>query len=291
MVLDERRADDLRARRAPGRTATMRIAGFLTICLLAAAVVLIWNARQPVGCTGGPLSCLTAADWGTFIAGVFAPIAFIWLVAAVSIQSQELAEQREELRLTRLEFAENREVMRQQADEARKQAEFIGLQTDILKRQDDDRVRELQSERMAHDIQELADLICNNLSHVPLLIGEDDAGKKRHTLFPGLTRTRDNHILDFEAHLRQPVRDFGIVGEFGIDPHVLRMVELALQITERIIAVGSSMGAAEVVVLERLRLLRLAESLRTIVAANTAYVASAGTRKVVDALVNRLGLK
>lgn len=69
---------------------------------------------------------------GDFLAGVFAPIAFLWLVVAVLIQSQELSLQRQELAATRAEVTENRKVAQAQADEARRQAEFIGKQTQIL---------------------------------------------------------------------------------------------------------------------------------------------------------------
>ena len=78
-------------------------------------------------------------EWGDFMAGVFAPIAFVWLVTAVWIQSAELREQREELKLTRQEFQEQREVMKDQreamqaqVEEAKRQAVFIGTQTRIL---------------------------------------------------------------------------------------------------------------------------------------------------------------
>lgn len=64
-------------------------------------------------------------EWGDFVAGVSAPIAFIWLVVAVLLQSTELREQRKELALTRSEFASNRAVMD-------KQAAFIKTQTDIM---------------------------------------------------------------------------------------------------------------------------------------------------------------
>jgi hypothetical protein len=36
---------------------------------------------------------------GDPLAGIFAPLAFLWLVAAVLVQSQELQEQRKELKL------------------------------------------------------------------------------------------------------------------------------------------------------------------------------------------------
>ncbi|WP_162895112.1 hypothetical protein [Rhizobium terrae] len=63
-----------------------------------------------------------------FIAGIFAPLAFFWLVAAVMIQSDELKLQREEI-------AENRQVMKEQANASEAQAEFIRVQTELLREQ------------------------------------------------------------------------------------------------------------------------------------------------------------
>jgi hypothetical protein len=75
---------------------------------------------------------MTINSWGDFVAGVSAPIAFIWLVVAVALQSIELREQRKELALTRSEFKSSRLVMKAQADEAKRQAEFIEQQTNLL---------------------------------------------------------------------------------------------------------------------------------------------------------------
>ena len=58
--------------------------------------------------------CMTANETGDFLAGFFAPLAFLWLAAAVFIQSRELREQRRELALTRNEFALNRQVETEQ---------------------------------------------------------------------------------------------------------------------------------------------------------------------------------
>lgn len=65
---------------------------------------------------------------GDFLAGVFSPLAFLWLTATVLIQSNELALQRKELH-------DNREVMKDQAEAAKRQAEFIGLQTQAMRDQ------------------------------------------------------------------------------------------------------------------------------------------------------------
>jgi len=72
-------------------------------------------------------------EWGDFVAGVFSPIAFVWLVVAVILQSTELREQRRELTLTRKEFKHNRDVMQEQAKEAKNQADYILVQTTLLK--------------------------------------------------------------------------------------------------------------------------------------------------------------
>ena len=77
--------------------------------------------------------CLSMNELGDFLAGTSALLAFIWLAAAVFIQSHELREQREELILTRHEFKLNRKVLVAQAKEAKRQAKFIGQQTEILK--------------------------------------------------------------------------------------------------------------------------------------------------------------
>lgn len=81
-------------------------------------------------------SCLPPNALGDFLAGTFAPLAFLWLVATVLIQSAELKEQRKELQLTRLEFEQNRKVMEAQVEESRRQAEYIATQTQVMIRQE-----------------------------------------------------------------------------------------------------------------------------------------------------------
>ncbi|EGL62084.1 hypothetical protein AGRO_5337 [Agrobacterium sp. ATCC 31749] len=67
------------------------------------------------------LSSPNLNEVGDFIAGVFSPLAFIWLVAAVLTQRQELTE-------TRDQFAENQEVID-------KQLRTINEQSDLLQQQ------------------------------------------------------------------------------------------------------------------------------------------------------------
>lgn len=87
-------------------------------------------------------SCRTTNELGDFLAGGFAPLAFLWLAGAVFIQARELAEQRksldaqlEELELTRNEMKQQRDVLQAQANEAKASTAFISEQTDILKRE------------------------------------------------------------------------------------------------------------------------------------------------------------
>lgn len=72
---------------------------------------------------------------GDFLSGIFAPLAFFWLVVSVKTQSKELAAQREELAMTRQEFVDNREVMREQAAAAEAHKDFVQQQTEIMARQ------------------------------------------------------------------------------------------------------------------------------------------------------------
>lgn len=102
---------------------------------LASAVTIGWIAlfgvllHRSTTCPGSAiwvqLSCLSANELGDLLAGAFAPVAFLWLVAAVFLQKSELEAQRQELR-------ESREVATQQVVEARRNVAFIEEQTAIL---------------------------------------------------------------------------------------------------------------------------------------------------------------
>lgn len=109
----------------PGATRKLVGLGAVSLLWIIGGLAYGWHLGPPTA----------ANEWGDLIAGVFAPAAFLWLIGAVWIQSDELREQRKELILTRKEFAYNREVMQAQAEEARKQAELVGEQTEILKSQ------------------------------------------------------------------------------------------------------------------------------------------------------------
>ncbi|WIJ24238.1 hypothetical protein [Devosia sp. RR2S18] len=96
------------------------------------AAICLWFLSQTSHCEGWwlheRLTCLEPNAMGDFFAGAFAPLAFLWLVAAVLLQRRELAAQRQEL-------IEARAVATEQVTEARKNVAFIAEQTELLKRQ------------------------------------------------------------------------------------------------------------------------------------------------------------
>ncbi|BCM19179.1 hypothetical protein [Mesorhizobium sp. J8] len=92
--------------------------------------------------------------FGDFLAGLCAPLAFLWLFVATMVQSQELALQSEELRLTREEFRLNREVSTRQAEEARSQAQYIGQQTAMLQAAEVDRLIEVHRDAFLRKMSE-----------------------------------------------------------------------------------------------------------------------------------------
>jgi len=106
-------------------------AAVFSLVWLIAASIIAWAFHC------GVHAPLKINEWGDYAAGASAPLAFLWLVVAVFLQSRELREQRQELSWTRKEFKENRTVMREQATEAKNQASFIKTQTDILKKSSD----------------------------------------------------------------------------------------------------------------------------------------------------------
>jgi hypothetical protein len=112
----------------------------ITAVVLVAFVLLLSTAKLPQGCVErlwliSRLQCLEPNAIGDTFAGVFAPVAFVWLVAAVFLQRNELSAQRLELKQSRLVAAE-------QVIEARRNVALIEQQTAILEMQ-----RQIDNER------------------------------------------------------------------------------------------------------------------------------------------------
>lgn len=136
-------------------------------------------------------------EWGDFVAGVSAPLAFLWLVVAVFIQSRELSEQRAELRLTRREFELNRDVMKAQANDARQQAAFIGKQTEIMTKDAEDALRRTKEADLETTISELSSLIRQHLFNRPIIIGIGHMGKPGKAYFEETAGDKEGWILHF----------------------------------------------------------------------------------------------
>jgi hypothetical protein len=94
------------------------------------------------------LSCLEANEVGDFLAGAFAPVAFLWLAVAVFIQAQELKHQRDELIATR--------------EAATAQARTANAQLETLLEEKQHRERQQTEEQV---FQNLAAIIENIIEH------------------------------------------------------------------------------------------------------------------------------
>ncbi|MCA9233567.1 MAG: hypothetical protein KDA57_23205, partial [Planctomycetales bacterium] len=82
-----------------------------------------------------PRELVKPNQFGDFLGGSFAPIAFLWLVIAVLLQSNELALQRQELSLTRASLDSQTEQLRLTVEHMAKQTEILMGQADLSLRQ------------------------------------------------------------------------------------------------------------------------------------------------------------
>jgi hypothetical protein len=97
----------------------------LTVTLAATVVVLAILPGPELGPRYREFSDLPSNAIGDTLAGIFAPLAFIWIVVTVFLQSLELAEQRKELALTRIELQLAREAQEAQLKVMQKQADIF----------------------------------------------------------------------------------------------------------------------------------------------------------------------
>ncbi|ACE92766.1 hypothetical protein RHECIAT_CH0003828 [Rhizobium etli CIAT 652] len=172
------------------------------VWLLAGILGLGYFAKSTASCDG-TFSCLTIDAWGTYLSGVFAPLAFFWLVATVWIQSRELAQQREELVLTRQEFAHSREVMKAQAEEAANSARYIGLQTEILKRQEEQQILERRRNEFQYALNNLHGIIKHRLWKTPCFVGTNTGGNRgSFGITTPIPSDRDETIVVFSKYVQ-----------------------------------------------------------------------------------------
>lgn len=133
------------------RVAWPILVGILLTIILLSFITYLASINRCTLLDTGVLECRRNLQWfldaapneiGDTIAGIFATLAFVWIVVTVFLQSSELAEQREELRLTRLEF-EKMSIAQG------KQVEALTSQTELLK---DERM--LRNEESARSLLE-----------------------------------------------------------------------------------------------------------------------------------------
>jgi hypothetical protein len=147
---------------------------WLTLAYLAFAVVLTAQSKTCSNANAGffvkignLLQCIgrvEANNLGDWLAGIFAPVALLWLATTTWIQSKELELQREELAATRAEMAASRMVSEAMAQEAKKQAEFIGVQTEILRLDGEARIEERNDKAMDVELDSIRVAIITELS-------------------------------------------------------------------------------------------------------------------------------
>tara|TARA_R110002124_G_scaffold10096_9_gene50939 strand:+ start:6410 stop:7237 length:828 start_codon:yes stop_codon:yes gene_type:complete len=157
---------------ADKRTPIIAGALLLTLTLLGVFGWLLASTEMPADCPSGlwllnRLGCLSPNELGDTFAGAFAPVAFVWLVAAVMLQRNELAAQRQELR-------ETREVAEAQVVEARNNVAFMGEQTKLLRLREEVERKAQQDDELRAYIEALNDLIEASLEVVKVARRQDD---------------------------------------------------------------------------------------------------------------------
>ncbi|PYB71437.1 hypothetical protein DMY87_19055 [Rhizobium wuzhouense] len=205
------------------------------------------------------------------MAGAFAPVAFLWLVAAVLIQAQELRAQREELAMTRQELADSREVMREQAEQARnqalqaqRQADFIGEQTENLRRQSEEAHRERQDRVFEEILHATHKESLSNLSNAEHHV-QTESGLNL-SRFPDFRRkTYDEAFFDMAQHLenlRLLLRSISKTARWPLNTEPLIELSNSINIA---IAMESKISPAGQVKMNSLGLKRIHSSIREII--------------------------
>lgn len=114
------------------------------------------------------LGCRSVNELGDTLAGAFAPVAFLWLMGAVFIQSQELKAQREELDETQEVMRAQLKVSLQQVEETKASTQLFKKQTEILEKEQ--RLRDQKEADLVFDAK-LENLFkfCNNISKLNVI--------------------------------------------------------------------------------------------------------------------------
>jgi hypothetical protein len=131
---------------------------------------------------------------GDTLAGIAGTLAFLWIIVTVMMQSKELAAQREELRLTREEFART-------ADAQSALVKLAVLQTDLMKIGTNGVTADRNSEVFEQKFKELKDAVITQFSK-GLMITKLDGSMQAFPLV--------NHLNGFQGGGRDGLERFEI---------------------------------------------------------------------------------
>lgn len=226
-------------------------------------VVSIYFLKDKVAsCNEGVFVCTSVSDWGDFLAGTFSPLAFVWLVVAVILQSMELREQRRELALTRAEYEEGRAVAQAQADESKRQAEFIGAQTKILDQQYQDQKREREIGDFEQCLNALHNLLNQRLNRENFLTALNASGEVQSVGFRiDPMAPRDEVILYFERQILLTPLNVGLREPIRFGEGYLPVAREALSLCDTAIELSKKLGGFPKFTASRLRLVDLRDKL------------------------------
>lgn len=145
------------------------IAGYVLTALWAAvlaAYLLLGGATKWKSLLASPPN-----EFGDFLAGAFAPLAFLWLALTVWLQSRELKLQRKELQ-------QNGEALRLQAEELRNSVEQLRRQTELRQTDAQTREREKRAQMFAEGYDQNRDTLILALGSLNRSFGNLEGGKK-----------------------------------------------------------------------------------------------------------------
>ncbi|WP_377191551.1 hypothetical protein [Ruegeria meonggei] len=140
---------------------------------------------------------------GDTLAGFAGTLAFVWIIVTVGLQSQELAEQREKLRLTRLEMKEQREATQDMARSMSAQARIFEAEA---RQRDEDRAEALFNENLRSFIVAINEASAKGLAwHFSNDVFYEDfiTNGDVHSYYLGDQRSADKTIDDAISHLRR----------------------------------------------------------------------------------------
>ncbi len=259
-----------------GWIATAVLTGFFvySMTLSDCRTMLILGEVKSV-CTSkwGELRTASPNEIGDTLAGVAGTLAFLWIVVTVWLQSQELAEQRKELKLTRDELEGQKEATQAMAKAQAEQVRLLEVQGKIFIDEQKQR-REDRAERLLEQLLENLDfLVTNERELAETWTSCVDGGRpRRHSFFyADLSKTPEQRIAEISevAETRadgiiQTVSAFGKSAKSGQKEYFLK-IELLLSEIE---SIKASLAEHQLARLRKLNIASLFAAVRRLVAAD-----------------------